>query len=149
MKKHILTVTAAALLAIPTFSFAEDKPAGDKPAGDKPAGERPGGRQGGGPGGARMTPEERLKTMTEKLSLTQEQQDKIKAIYAKNGDSMKAAREKGFQNLSEEERTKMRDAMKTQNDEIVAVLTPEQQEKYKAMAPQRRGPRPDGDKPKQ
>jgi Spy/CpxP family protein refolding chaperone len=143
MKKHILTVTAAALLAIPTFSFAEDKPAGDKPAGDKPAGER------GGRGGARMTPEERLKTMTEKLSLTQEQQDKIKAIYAKNADAMKAAREKGFQNMSEEERTKMRDTMKAQNDEIIAVLTPEQQEKYKAMAPQRRGPRPDGDKPKQ
>jgi Spy/CpxP family protein refolding chaperone len=149
MKQHILTVAAAALLSIPTFSFAEDKPAGDKPAGDKPAGER------GGPGGrgaGRMDPEARVKFLTEKLSLTQEQQDKIKAIYAKSAEANKAAREKGFQNLSEEERTKMRESMKAQQEEVNAVLTPEQQAKMKELAPQgrRRGEgRPDGDKPKQ
>src|SRR5687767_15153624 len=100
MKKHILTVAAAALLSIPTFSLAEDKPAGDKPAGDKPAGERPRGGRGG-------SPEERLKMMTERLSLTQEQQDKIKEIYAKSAEENKALREKGRENLTDEDKKKM------------------------------------------
>lgn len=150
MKQHILTVAAAALLAIPTFSFAQDKPAGDKPAGDRPAGDRP------GRGAGRMDPEARLKVMTEKLALTQEQQDKIKAIYAKSAEDNKALREKGFQNLSEEERTKMRESFQKQNEEVQAVLTPEQKEKYAKEFPQggRRGGgrgegggRPDGAKP--
>ena len=143
MKQQILTIAAAALLSIPTLSLAQDKPAGDKPAGDKPAGERP----GGGRGGRMGNPEERLKFLTEKLSLTQEQQDKIKAIYAKNEDVFKAAREareKGTQ-LSEEERTKMREAMQKQTEEVAAVLTPEQKEKMKELAPRRGGGRPGGD----
>ena len=136
MKQQILTIAAAALLSIPTLSLAQDKPAGDKPAGDKPAGERPGG-PGGGRGGRMANPEERLKFLTEKLSLTQEQQDKIKAIYAKNAESNKALREKGFQNLTEEERTKFREAMQAQTEEVNAVLTPEQKEKMKELAPRR------------
>ena len=122
MKQHILKVTAAALLAIPTFSFAQDKPAGDKPAGDRPAGERGAGR--------RMDPEARLKTMTEKLTLTEEQQTKIKAIWAKSAEDMKALREKGRDNLTEEDRTKMRESFQKQNEEVQALLTPEQKEKY-------------------
>jgi Spy/CpxP family protein refolding chaperone len=151
MKQHILTVAAAALLSIPTFSIAEDKPAGDKPAGDKPAGERGGPGGPGGRGGARMNPEERMKFMTEKLSLTQEQQDKIKAIYAKSADANKALREKGFQNLSEEEKKQMNESRKAQQEEVNAVLTPEQKEKMKELFQQGRrggGGRPDGEKPK-
>ncbi len=134
MKQHILTVAAAALLAIPTFSFGQDKPAGDKPAGDRPAGER--GQRPGGPG--RMDPEARLKAMTEKLSLTQEQQDKIKAVWAKGAEDMKALREKGRDNLTEEDRTKMRESFQKQNEEVQAILTPEQKEKYKESFGQRR-----------
>jgi Spy/CpxP family protein refolding chaperone len=151
MKQQILTIAAAALLSIPTLSLAQDKPAGDKPAGDKPAGERPGGPGGRG-GRFGGSPEERVKFLTEKLSLTQEQQDKIKAIYAKNADTFKAAREareKGTE-LSEEERTKMREAMRAQNEEVTALLTPEQKEKMKELAPRRGegrggGGRPGGD----
>jgi Spy/CpxP family protein refolding chaperone len=141
MKQQILTIAAAALLSIPTMSLAEDKPAGDKPAGERPGG--PGGR-GGRFGG---TPEDRVKFLTEKLSLTQEQQDKIKAIYAKNEDTFKAAREareKGTQ-LSEEERKKIGEAMKAQNEEVQAVLTPEQKEKMKELRPP--GGRRGGDRP--
>src|SRR6185436_309391 len=74
MKKHILTVAAAALLAIPTFLSAQDKPAPDKPA---PGGERPGRGGPGGPGGraGAFTAEAQLKRLTEQLTLTQEQQD--------------------------------------------------------------------------
>ncbi len=140
MKKHILTVAAAALLSIPTFTLAEDKPAGDKPAGDKPApgaGERPG-RGPGGPGGRNaFSPEERIKRMTELLTLTQEQQDKIKAIYAKQAEAMKALQEKGRDKLTDEDRTKMRESFTETQKEVNAVLTDEQKKKWEESRPQR------------
>jgi Spy/CpxP family protein refolding chaperone len=129
MKQQFLTIAAAALLSIPTFVLAQDAPAGGA-QGER----RPGGGRGFG------TPEERLKRLTEALTLTQEQQDKVKAIYAKNEETFKAAREKG-RNMTEEERTKFGEAMRAQNEEIQALLTPEQKEKYKNLRPQggRRG----------
>src|SRR6185369_7567063 len=142
MKSIILTVAAAALLAIPTLRAADEKPA-DKPAGDKPAGERPN-RGPGGPGGpgGRFggTPEERVKRITEQLGLTPEQAEKIKAIYEKGAEANKALREKGFNNLTDEEKTKMRDSMKAQQDEIAAILTPEQKKKQEEARGQRGGP---------
>jgi Spy/CpxP family protein refolding chaperone len=71
--------------------------------------------------------------MTEKLGLNEEQQGKIKAIYEKNEPKLKELQAKGRQNLTEEDRTKLRELMKAQNEEVVAVLTPEQKEKFKAM----------------
>ena len=109
MKKllPLLIVPLAGMFAVSTPVQAEDP----KP---KPPGER-GGR--GGPGGpGRMNPEERLKMMTEKLSLTEEQQTKIKAIQEKNGPQMKELMAKGRENLSEDDRTKMRELMKAQTD---------------------------------
>ena len=155
MKSYILTVAATALLSIPTINFAEDKlaagPVGDKPAGERP--HRPGGPGGerphrpGGPGGERHSgsPEERLKMMTERLGLTQDQQDKIKAIYAKNADTMKAFREKGRENLTEDDKAKIRELMKAQFEEVSNVLTPEQKEKMKKAREEHGGGR--GGKP--
>jgi periplasmic protein CpxP/Spy len=141
MKCTILTIAAAALLTIPTLN-AQDKPAGDKPAGDKPAGERPeGGRRGAG-GRFGGTPEERVARMKEQLGLTDEQVTKIKAIYEKGAESTKALREKGFQNLSEEERTKMRESMQAQQKEVGDVLTPEQKKKLEES--RQRGPGGEG-----
>ncbi len=157
MKSKFLTVAAAALLVIPTLR-AEDKPPGDKPPGDKPPGERPG-RGPGGPGGAggRFSPEERLKRMTEELSLTPDQVTKIKAIFDKNAEAMKALRDKGRDNLTEEDKTKMRESFKAQQEEIANVLTPEQKKKQEETRQRgggpggRRGPGgpggPGGDKP--
>jgi Spy/CpxP family protein refolding chaperone len=129
MKKllPLLILTATGLLAIPVGVRAEDAKPG-----------APGERRGpGGPGGGpRMNPEERLKMMTEKLGLSQDQQDKIKAIQEKNFPQMKELMAKGRDNLTEEDKTKMRDLMKNQMEEIGAVLTPEQKEKFKEM----RGP---------
>ncbi|MEI6605333.1 MAG: hypothetical protein WCP35_08485 [Verrucomicrobiota bacterium] len=139
MNKHTfsLCVAAAALFTIPSTSFAQDKPAGDTPAHAPGAGR-----------GARFSPEERLKQMTQALGLTQEQQDKIKAITEKNAPAFKALREKGFQNLTEEDKTKMRDMMKKQGEEIEAVLTPEQKEKQKAEMEKRRAQGRPGAQPK-
>ena len=124
MKKLFpLILTVAGLLALPASIRAEEpKPGG--PGGEK----RPGGP--GGPGGQRMSPEERLKKMTETLGLTQDQQDKIKAIMEKSAPQMKELMAKGRENLTEEDKTKMRDMMKAQFEEVGTVLTPEQKQKW-------------------
>ena len=111
--KHItltLSIAATAMLTLPTLSLAADE--------KKPEGKRPGGA--GGPGG-RFSPEERLKHMTETLGLSQEQQDKLKAIFAKGADQMKTLREKGRDNLTEEDKTKMKEFFKSQMEEIAAI----------------------------
>ena len=75
-----------------------------------------------------MTPEARLKTMTETLGLNQEQQTKIKAILEANQAKFAALRDLP----QDERRTKSRELTQAQNDEIDKVLTAEQKEKAKA-----------------
>ena len=139
MNKHTLSlcVAAAALFTIPSTSIAQDTPTGATQA-----------RATGAGRGARFSPEERLKQMTQTLGLTQEQQDKIKAIIEKNAPAMKELRDKGYKNLTEEDKTKMRDLMKKQGEEIDAVLTPEQKEKQKAEMQKRRAQGRPGAQPK-
>ena len=133
--KLSLCIAATALLTLPTLSLAADE--------KKPEGKRPGGA--GGPGG-RFSAEERLKHMTESLGLTQEQQDKVKAILEKDAPKMKELMAKGRENLTEEDKAKMGELMKAQREEIAAILTPEQKEKQKAEMEKRGGRRPGGDK---
>jgi len=119
MKNFTLTLSIAstALLTLPTLSLAAD---------EKPAGQRPG-------GGQRMSPEERLKRMTEQLSLTQDQQDKIKAIFESGREEMAKLKD----TPEDQRREKFREFMRGQNEKVLAVLTPEQQEKYKAAIAER------------
>ena len=138
MKQYILTVTAFALFAAPTFLFAEDASPTEKPPGSSPSGGRR---------GFLGTPEERLKLMTDQLGLSQEQQDKIKAIFAKNADALKLIREKGYQNLTDDEKTKLREGMKSQQDEVASILTPDQKAKLEKARAERGNRRPGGDKP--
>jgi Spy/CpxP family protein refolding chaperone len=120
-----LTLSTAALLAAPAGLSAEEK---------KPAGERPV-RQAGA---ARLNPEARLKELTEKLSLTPEQQEKVKAVYAKNVETLKTMRED--KSLSEEaKRQKFTEMRRTEMQEINGILTPEQQEKMKTLFRKRAG----------
>lgn len=130
MKKLLLTLTLAASVAAPlTLTAQEAKPERPKREGGPGAPGGPGGQ--GGPG--RMNPEERLKRMTEALSLTQEQQDKVKAIMESGREEMAKLRE-----VPEgERRAKFGEFMKSQNEKIMAVLTPEQQEKYKKAMEER------------
>ena len=68
--------------------------------------------------------------MFKDLNLTKEQQEKVKAIQEKQRTEMEAIRNSSLSR--EEQRTKMMDMRKKYNDEIEAILTPEQKEKYKA-----------------
>ena len=116
MNRYLFTipVALAALIATSASVFAED----EKPK----APERP----------AARAPGERLKMLTEKLGLTEEQQGKIKEIFAKNMPKAKEVREDAA--LSQEDkRAKMMELRKAEAEEIRAVLTPEQQEKMKAL----------------
>jgi Spy/CpxP family protein refolding chaperone len=152
IKKLALSLTLAGLCALPAVVIAADpvppKPPGGaeapKPAGDKPAGDKPEGRRPGGAGGERRAPGDRLKEMTEKLNLTQEQQDKVKAIQEKYGPQLREIFAKGRENVTEADRAKAGDLMKAQREEIAAILTPEQKEKMKELSPE--GRRPGGDR---
>jgi Spy/CpxP family protein refolding chaperone len=135
--KHLaltLSITAAALVAIPSTTFAQEQPAGGHP--NRPEGAA---RPDGPDGGRRMGPEARLKFMAEKLGLDADQQAKIKAIYEKNALKVKEIMAKGWANLTDEDKAAMRDLFKSQVEEVAAVLTPEQQEMLKALRPQGRG----------
>ena len=125
MNKTLFTLpfAAAALFTSSTAVFAED----EKPA---PPNRR---KAGGAPG-------DRLKAMSEKLSLTDEQKDKLKAIFEKNQPKMKELRADTA--LSQEDkRSKMAEIRKAEMEEIRALLTPEQQEKMKEMRTAAKGPK--------
>ncbi len=127
--RHALfQLSAAILMALPAGLRAEEQ----KPAGQKPA------RQGGAANRPMLNPEARLKMLTDKLSLTPEQQEKAKAVYAKNVDALKAMRED--KSLSEEaKREKFTEMRKSEMQEIQAMLTPEQKEKMKEVFRERAG----------
>jgi len=123
MKKLLFTLTlTGALLGSTAITRAED------PKPEAPAARGP---------GARLNPEERLKRMTETLGLTQDQQDKIKAIFEKNKSKADEIR-----SLPEDQRRdKFREFMKSQQEDIAAVLTQEQKDKMRAEAEKRRAER--------
>jgi len=127
MKPFALTLSLAALalFAVPTPTFAQDKPAGDPP--QRAAGPR------------HMNPEARLKAMTERLGLSADQQAKIKAIFEKNAAKFKELMDKGRDNLTDADKKTMGDLRKAQTEEINAVLTPEQLAKMKEARPGGRG----------
>jgi Spy/CpxP family protein refolding chaperone len=81
-----------------------------------------------------MTPAERLQKMKETLGLTDEQAAKIKAIFETSRG--KFAGLKGLK--PEERRAKMREVIKGEMEEIAALLTPDQKEKWKAEMEKRR-----------
>lgn len=87
-------------------------------------------KQGAGkPGGK---PDQRMQRMVEKLGLTQAQQDKIKGISEKYVAKLKPIRDDKSL-TKEQQREKVRPIIKSMNDEIEAVLTPEQRKKVKEM----------------
>lgn len=121
MNKLILTLSIAAFATMsPALIAQEGKPKE--------------GREGRGRGGQRVSPEERLKRMTDMLSLNQEQQDKIKAIMEENREKFQALRDVP----ENERREKGRELFQAQTAKINEVLTPEQKEKWKAEMEKRR-----------
>lgn len=96
-----------------------------------------GGQEQGGHG-QMPSPEARVEQLDKALSLTEEQKTKIKDIYTKAGEEMRAAFQKGGGGDREAARAKMMEQMKATRDQVRALLTDEQKKKFDEM-PQRGG----------
>jgi hypothetical protein len=86
----------------------------------------------GGPAMAAMTPESRLKMLTEKLNLTDDQQAKLKPILEDQSKQMKAIHDDASL-VPADKQAKMKEAHDSSIEKINAVLTPDQQAKWKQM----------------
>ena len=79
-----------------------------------------------------MTPENRLKMLTEKLNLTEDQQAKLKPIIEDQSKQMKAIHDDT--SLAPADRqAKMKELHESSIEKMNAILTPEQQAKWKQM----------------
>jgi Spy/CpxP family protein refolding chaperone len=118
----LLLAFAAGLMFVGPTSFAQAA---------APVAQGQGGMAGGS-GMGQMTPENRLKWMTEKLNLTDDQQAKIKPLLEDETTQMKAVR--SDTSLSPQDRhAKMKSINAASTEKINAILTPEQQTKWKEM----------------
>jgi Spy/CpxP family protein refolding chaperone len=133
---RFLSLLGLSALAFAQVARAEENPAPPAP----PAGQHPHGDR------AEMRAK-RLQDLTQKLSLTDAQQQQIKTIWAAAEEQGKALRDD--ESLSRDDRrAKMQAIMKGTHDQVRAILTPDQQKTFDAMPPpERRGHRgpPKGD----
>jgi periplasmic protein CpxP/Spy len=137
MFRILMLAAGIAVAALPAARAAdENPPAPDTPNADQPA-ARPERR------GRRMDPARMLGRLKTELNLTDDQTAKVKTIFEDQRAKMQALR--GDESLSREDRrAKMMDLMKASRDQIRALLTPEQQQKFDAMPRPGRGPRGEG-----
>ena len=83
-------------------------------------------------GAAASSPDAHLQMLTEKLNLTDEQRTKLKPILQDQAQQVKAVHDDT--SLSQEQKSsKMKALHASFRDQINAVLTPEQQAKFKEM----------------
>ena len=120
MKKLILPVTLALVLAIAgSCAWAQMGPTGGGPGG---------GPMSRGP----MSSDQKLQMLTQQLSLTNDQQAKIKPILESESQQMQALHQDS--SLSREDRmSKMQQIRQGTNDQIKPILTSDQQQKFQEM----------------
>lgn len=133
----------AGLFLVSSLLHAADAPP-SPPPGDKPERHE-----------RREEMRENAKEMAKELNLTADQQIQMEAIHKQTAESMKALHNDA--SLSEDQkRAKGRELRKTTEDQVQALMTPEQKVKAKALREKhgRHGPgdkphgdRPHGDKP--
>ena len=79
-----------------------------------------------------ISPEAHLQILSEKLNLTEDQKTKLKPIFQDQAQQLKAVSDDP--SLTPEQKAAKKKAIhETTHDQINAVLTPEQQEKFKEM----------------
>jgi len=100
------------------------------------------GKDGKGGKRGRMSAEERLQAMTDKLTLTDEQKPKVKAALEDTQTKMQEARSAPQEERGEKIRTIMADEGKKMKE----ILTPDQYTKYEEMRPARGGKKKDSEK---
>ena len=136
--KLILALAGLALLAAPALRAADAPEA--PPPGDKPDRHE-----------RREEMRENLKKMAKELNLTADQQSKIEAIHQQAREALKALHDDTT--LSEDQKhAKMKELRKSTEDQVHALLTPEQQAKAKELREKHgrhgdKGDKPGGEKP--
>jgi protein CpxP len=147
MQSRLLSLTLGGMLALGFTGavVAQDTPP-PPPPDQSQAGPPPQGR------GMRMDPNRQLERLTQELSLTSDQQEKIKPVLFDRQQKMQALMQN--QSLSQEDRrAQMRTIMEGSNNSIKANLSDDQKQKFDAMQQQRMrrggpgGPPPDGAAP--
>jgi Spy/CpxP family protein refolding chaperone len=124
--KLLLTLLSLGLGAVAPVARAADEPAATTVAPDEP-------KAHGKKGAALEQAQKRLQGIDAAVTLTDDQKQKIKEIWVKEGAAQKDV-------PAADRRAKRGEAMKAAHDQVRAVLTPEQQAKFDAMpAPGRAG----------
>jgi protein CpxP len=146
MQSRLLSLALGGMLALGATgaALAQDPP--PPPPDQSQPGPPPQGR------GMRMDPNRQLERLTQQLSLTSDQQEKIKPVLLERQQKMQALMQN--QSLSQEDRrSQMRTIMEGSNSSIKANLTDDQRQKFDAMQQQRMrrggpgGPPPEGGSP--
>ena len=120
MSKSRWSILTILVLSAAGVTFAQTPPQASTP--DKHAGMHQKGESA----------EQYLQMLSEKLNLTDDQKAKLKPVLQDQMQQMKAVREDS--SLSEDQRrAKMKSIHESLHDQINAVLTPEQQAKFKQM----------------
>lgn len=134
MKKHTLVpaILCGVIVSLAPALRAQDAPATSGSAAAPAAG---GGARGGR---APMSVDDRLAALTKDLTLTAEQQAKIKPILQDQADKIKALMADTTV-AQADRRTKMKAIRDAANTAIKAVLTPEQSTKFDTLQAQRGG----------
>lgn len=115
-----LLAFAAGLMVVGQTSHAQTAPAAQGH-----------GAMGGSPMAA-MTPEARLKMLTEKLNLTEDQQAKLKPILEDQSKQMKELHD-DTSLAPPDKQAKMKELHDSSIEKMNAILTPDQQAKWKQM----------------
>ena len=152
MQRRLLSLTLGGILAfgVTGAALAQDTP---PPPPNSSQDQNQAGPPADGRGrGMRMDPNRQLERMTRELSLTSDQQEKIKPLLLERQQKMQALMQD--QSVSQEDRrAQMRTIMEGSNNSIKATLTDDQKQKFDAMQQQRMrrggpgGPPPDGASP--
>ena len=117
-KTMICALLALAVACCGTALFAQDSMS---QAGGPPQGQR-----------MQMSPDQRLQHMTKMLNLTDDQQQKIKPILENQASQMQALHQDTTMSR-QDKMAKMMQIRQSSNDQIKAILTPDQQAKFAQM----------------
>jgi protein CpxP len=125
--RFFVLALAACTCGVTASAIAQDNSSNNPPAAQS-------GDQGGGPGGGHrhMDPEKHAEMLTKHLKLTSDQQPKVLEVLKSEQSQMESLRSDS--STSQEDRhSKMMEIHKTSNDQIRAILTPDQQKKFDEM----------------
>jgi Spy/CpxP family protein refolding chaperone len=130
LKNWILVLTLAGLAYATPAVVAQDAPSGDQQAAPTAASPEHGGH------GGRFDPDRRADMLTKRLNLSADQKAKVAEIFKSQQEQMQKIHADASAS-QQDRRAKMMDNHKASNDQIRALLNPDQQKKWDEMQAQR------------